>query len=74
VERVEGLSLADGRIGAVGVGERLVSKKVDDGIHVRVDLLDASDATRHGFTTRNLTCANAMGQIDRLPAPKFAAF
>ena len=74
VERVEGLSLADSRIGAVSVGERLVSKKVNDGIQVRVDLLEASDAARHGFTTRNLTCANAMGQIDRLPAPKFAAF
>jgi hypothetical protein len=74
VERVEGLSLANGRIGAVRFGERFVSKKVDDGIHLRVDLLDASDATRHGFTTRYLTCANAMGQIDRPPAPKFAVF
>jgi hypothetical protein len=74
VERVEGLSLADGRIGAVGIGERFVSKKVDDGIHLRVDFLDAGEATRHGFTTRYLTCANAMGQIDRLPAPKFVAF
>jgi hypothetical protein len=74
VERVEGLSITDGRIGAVRIGERFVSKKVDDGIHLRVDLLDASDATRYGFTTRYLTGANAVGQIDGPPAPKFAAF
>jgi hypothetical protein len=69
VQRTERIAAHRRGIGSVGVGKGLIMQNVDNGINLRIDLAQTSEAALDRLAACDFAYANCAGKLAGTPSP-----